>query len=132
MTSSWQVQGQTASLRPHEQAALDLVFSQKGQMLTSVKLSDLQNRLTSRMGDFNKPLEQEMQEMGLLDPAWRQVKRTLGIAAAVLFGLLIIGFGVGILIAVNTGLWPSSPAADSHLHRGFGALHRRGRLLTPV
>lgn len=101
-----QRQDQPAGLRPHEQAALDLVFSNKGQMLTSVKLSDLQNRLTSRMGDFNKPLEQEMQDMGLLDPARRQVKRALGIAAAVLFGLLIVGFALGILIAVSTGLWP--------------------------
>ena len=101
-----QRQGQPAGLRPHEQAALDLVFSHKGQMLASVKLSDLQNRLTSRLGEFNKAIEQEMQDLGLLDPARRQVKRSLGIAAALLFGLLIVGLALGVLIAVNTGLWP--------------------------
>lgn len=95
-----------AGLRPYEQAALDLVFSHKGQMLDNVRLSDLQNRLTGGMQNFNKALEQEMQDMGLLDPTRREVKRTLGVAGLALLGLLVVGIALGILIGVATGLWP--------------------------
>ena len=101
-----QRQDQLAGLRPHEQAALDVVFNDKGRMLTSVRLSDLQNRLTSRLGEFNKAIEQEMQDMGLLDPARRQVKQALTVAGLALLGLLVVGLGLCILIGATTGLWP--------------------------
>lgn len=99
-------QDQPAGLRPHEQAALDLVFNHKGQMLTSVKLSDLQNRLTSRLGEFNKAIEQEMQDMGLFDLARHQVKRSLNVASLALLGLLVVAIALCVLIGAMTGLWP--------------------------
>ena len=103
-------------LKPHEQGLLDAVFGSKDGLSDSLSLSKGASRLASHKKQFDRPLEDEMELAGLLDPQ-RKAQRSRLIAATVLLLLLGgAGFGLGIVVgsvASSNAQWNMLPVAGA-------------------
>jgi hypothetical protein len=97
-----------ASLRPHERGLLDLLFATKTGMATSVKLSDLSNRLSSRWKLFAEPLKADMQAAGLFDAVRQQTRGRFLLWGAALLGLELVAM-VGAIVLVVRGSFEGWP-----------------------
>ncbi len=98
--------GTRRDLQPHEQGLLDLLFTAKAGMATSVKLSDLQGKVGRRWKLFAEPLKAEMKASGLLDPAREAVRTRFLVLGIVLLIALAPGLAVGVLLLRSFGGWP--------------------------
>lgn len=97
---------QPEELRPYELGLFSVLFQSKEGMRSSIALSNLGRKYTSRYQRFTKPLKQEMIERGLLDAERRRMKTwMIGISIS----LTIVAFMAAILVASITaplGKWP--------------------------
>lgn len=86
--------GSAEPLRLHERGLLSLMFEDKhGTGADSLKLSEMQTRLSTRWKTFAEPLKQEMEQAGFFSPERRQVRRRL-VAAGI---MLILACGVALV-----------------------------------
>ena len=96
----FRLQSMPSDLRPFEQAALDLVFDQGAKRQTSVKLSALQSKISSRLGPFKQAVKQEAANRGWFDPGRERVRRGLFIASGLVLGVLL-AFACLVVTAAN-------------------------------
>jgi len=97
-----------AGLRPHEDALLDLLFTNKRGQPRDVVTMDEMNRLitSSRWKAFTKTLENEAETDWLLDPAVDgKRKRMVGLGLA-LMALAFVLFIATFLVSASFGMWP--------------------------
>jgi uncharacterized membrane protein YgcG len=78
-----------SDLRPHEAGLLRVLFENKGMMATSVKLSDLRNRLASRLKWFNNPLKEEMRMAGFLDAQRGRMRNAFFLSGVLLIAVTV-------------------------------------------
>ncbi len=93
-----QLKEQPTQLRPHERGLLQMLFTGKEGLATSIKLSDFSGRLRSRWKQFSEPLKEEMQAAGFFSPERQQARNKLLIAGGVLMGLAGVALAGGILL----------------------------------
>jgi hypothetical protein len=93
-----QLKEQPAELQPHERGLLQMLFTDKGGLSTSVKLSAFSGRLRSRWKQFSEPLKEEMQAAGFFSPERQQARNKLLIAGGVLIGLAVVALAGAILV----------------------------------
>lgn len=92
---------------PHEQAALDLVFTDGGHAEGAVTLDKARSRLTWRFKQFRRALETELNANGLLDADRKAVRRRFAVAGTVLMIVaLVVGLPLGLLTLDTYGAWP--------------------------
>ena len=98
----------SGNLRPHENALLDLLFTDKsGTAHDTIMMSDMGNLITSsRWKTFTESLEREAEARGLVSREAKERGKRLMIWGAVLMLLLIPVAGVVILLYASFGLWP--------------------------
>jgi hypothetical protein len=100
-------------LRPHEQGLLDAIFRTKDGVSDAISLSKTASRVGSHKKLFDRPLEDELAQAGLLDKE-RKSQRSRLVAVTVL--LLVLGgaacFGAIILgaISADNARWTVLPA----------------------
>ncbi len=94
-------------LRPHEQALIDLLFTDKhGVEQDVVTLSEMGKLITSsRWKTFTRTLEDEADREGLLDPNAKQLQKQLIVAAILLLILGIPLFVAAFLLRDLFGMW---------------------------
>ncbi|MBM3135781.1 MAG: DUF2207 domain-containing protein [Chloroflexi bacterium] len=93
-----QLKEQPTELRPHERGLLQMLFTDKEGLATSVKLSDFSGRLRSRWKQFSEPLKEEMQAAGFFSPERQQARNKLLIAGGVLLALAVVALAGAILL----------------------------------
>lgn len=90
-----------AGLLPHERGLLALLFETKRGATSTVKLSDLGSRVTSRQWDkFADPLKEELRMAGFISEK-RKAARVRMIAGGILLMLLAVATGVAIALLGN-------------------------------
>ncbi len=109
------LQTQPAGLLPHEQGLLDALFRTKDGLTSAVLFSKLQNNIYQRLKYFSKPLEEELDAMGILDPNQRRGRSTL-------VGTGIMTLLLGIVVAILLGALLPRVATPWVLASAFGAL----------
>jgi len=95
------------ALWPHEQAFLDLLFSdESGQQVESVKLSKMGKVITSsRWKLFSETLKAELKTDGLWSKEREQARRKFSIIGLVFLGLTILSLPLILLVFNQSGLW---------------------------
>jgi len=95
-----QLREQPAELRPHERGLLELLFTDKTGLSSSIKLSELSSslRTRSRWKQFSEPLKEEMQAAGFFSPERQQARNKLLIAGGVLLALAVVALAGAILV----------------------------------
>lgn len=100
------LEAQPHGLLPHEQGLLDALFRTKDGLTSAVLFSKLQNSLYQRLKYFNRPLEEELDAMGILDPHQRRGRTTLAAAGIVTLMLgIVVAVLLGLLLPVGAGPW---------------------------
>ena len=96
------------NLRPHENALLDLLFTDKsGAAHDTIMMSDMGNLITSsRWKTFTESLESEVEGQGLISRDAKERGKRLMIWGAGLMILLIPLAAVVMLLYASFGLWP--------------------------
>jgi hypothetical protein len=86
------------ALKPHERGLLEMLFTSKTGLSTSVKLSEFSSGLRSRWKQFSEPLKEEMQAAGFFSPERQQARNRLLIAGGALLALAVVALAGGILL----------------------------------
>ncbi len=102
-----ELQSQPPDLRLHELGLLAMLFETKTGMDTSTTMSRMSRTYSSRYKRFNKPLKQEMSDMGHLDTERQYIRRRFLIISMLLLILGCIGLLLCLLFGIPTGTWPS-------------------------
>ncbi|MCX6030680.1 MAG: DUF2207 domain-containing protein [Chloroflexi bacterium] len=98
---------QPANLRPHEAGLLRLLFEgKKGATATSVKLSDLRNRLATRLKWFNEPLKEEMRAAGFLEPERTKTRNSFFLIGVLLLAVMLAGLVLAVVLVPRFEGWP--------------------------
>lgn len=98
--------GQPGDLRPHERGLLDFMFTSKAGWVPTVRLSELQNRMSKGWKLFSTPLDDELQLAGYLDPNRKQSRTRMFILGAVLLFAGVVALLLMALLAFSSGMWP--------------------------
>lgn len=92
---------------PHEQAAIDILFTHRGQTESSVTLDKARTRLTWRFKQFARALGTELNAGGFIDADRKAVRRRFGTIG---FVLMLLASGVAVALGLLTldtyGAWP--------------------------
>jgi uncharacterized protein (TIGR04222 family) len=89
-------------LTPYEQAAIDTIFTLKGQPVDEVTLSAARSRLTRKFRVFSKALTAELMARGLLDPSRKALRARYNRA------------GAWLLVAAAVAVLPAGLLVDAH------------------
>jgi hypothetical protein len=76
---------------PYEQAALDVIFTQRGELEDTVTLDKARSRLTHHFKRFSRPLQADLNARGLIDAGRKSVRdrfAVVGVALIVLAAVL--------------------------------------------
>lgn len=94
--------------RPHEQALVDLLFTDKhGNPQEMVALSDIGKRVTtSRWKEFTETLDEEMEREGYIDDSAKQRQKQFYIWGVLLMLAVIPLMIAGFLLDAQFGMWP--------------------------
>ncbi len=94
--------------RPHEQALIDLLFTDKhGNPYDVVALSDIGKRVTtSRWKKFTETLDEEMEREGYIDEAAKKRQKRFYIWGVLLMLAVIPLMIAGFLLDEQFGMWP--------------------------
>lgn len=102
-----------ASLRPHEEKLLALLYSKKqGKVETSpavgdvVKMSELQSRYGKQWSAYAKALQDEAHGAGFFDAGRERVRRNFLVAGTLLLIADIVAFIVAAILTEQLGPWP--------------------------
>lgn len=101
-----QLREQPAELKPHERGLLEMLFTSKTGLSTSVKLSEFSSGLRSRWKQFTEPLKEEMRAAGFFSPERQQARNRLLIAGGALLALAVVALAGGILLVGRFQAWP--------------------------
>ena len=96
----------SSRLMPHEQVALDIVFTGKDRHEDTVRLSKGRSRLASRFGRFRDAVYGDMRAAGLIDPDRKALRDRLG---AVSLGIILLGtvlFAAAVFLVREYRGWP--------------------------
>jgi hypothetical protein len=94
------------ALRPHEEALLALAFTDKAGPTTVSNMSEVGNRLTTRLKQFSEPLTEELTRAGLIDLQRKATaQRFLVIGVMLLILMLPLG-ALALLLLKQYGGWP--------------------------
>ena len=94
------------ALAGHEQAALDLVFTHKGEQQTTVPLNTARQRLTSGFKSFKKQVVDEMIAGGMIDRDRKAMHTQLGVMATVILVVALVLLGVCAALVDQYRAWP--------------------------
>jgi uncharacterized membrane protein len=93
---------QKAGLFPHEEGLLEMLFGEKGDRSSSIKLSKVSKKITgSGWKIYKKPLKAEIEAAGFLSESRQKARSNF-------FGLGILLLVLGVMGIVTTAIWGGS------------------------
>lgn len=97
---------QAAGLKPHEKGFLDMLFGDKSEYVTSIKLSDMGKKITgSAWKQYSESLSEEIEQAGYLSKARKKARTTLYAAGVVLLLSGMAGF-IAVALAADSFVGP--------------------------
>lgn len=95
---------QPSGLQPQELGLLGILFQTKKGPRTSVKLDEFASQYMRRSKEFTQPLEREMENRGLVDPARKQLRTRTTVAGFLAMGLGAVLAAAGLIIGTIPGV----------------------------
>jgi hypothetical protein len=99
-----------APLAPHEQAALQGIFTGKGRTEGEVEMAAVRARLTSGAPAITAAVRQELRDAGLIDPDRLRARRRMMSAAVLVLSAGVAALLFAIPFTNPYGGWPALPA----------------------
>ncbi|PID85468.1 MAG: hypothetical protein CSB13_07815 [Chloroflexi bacterium] len=120
-----------AGLRPHEAGFLDMLFTDKKGRSTSIKLSDMNKKITSSAWKkYKELLQEELEQDGYLSKSRKKARKMLLTLGSLLFVLGVAGIMITLLLSGFIGLGPMFVAVAVSF-MGFAGMFLGGTL-TPL